>query len=152
MSLNQKCAWIQLGIFGGLLIGWLVLFVSGGTIFYWQSDSMKVTFYIISGAAFGLLLLMNTWTSLRRSRGEVASDERDRAIFRRVSLWATGISYTVVGTLLLVVAITYMNRGSDSVPVYFPLFIILVGGVTLLLTQAVTALILYNRQVDDAQG
>lgn len=149
MSLNQKCAWGQLAIFGLLIIGWVVLFVVNGTIFYWQENSMMMAFYSISGAGFVLLVLMNIWATLRRKRTEVSSDERDRAVFRRASLWATGISYTTVGVLLLAVAITYMNRGSDTVPVYFPLFIVLVGGVTLLLTQSIAALFLYSRKVGD---
>jgi hypothetical protein len=147
MSISQKCAWGQLAIFGGLLIGWLVLFISRGTIFYWQDDSMMITFYILSGSAFIALVSMNLWVSIRRSRTEVTSDERDKSIFRRASLWATAVSYTTVGALLLGVAITYMNQGKDAIPVYFPLFIILIGGVTLLLTQAITALILYSRKV-----
>ena len=73
----------------------------------------------------------------------------DRAIFRRASLWATGMSYTTVVALLLAVSITYMNQGSDAVSVYFPLFIVLAGGVTLLLTQSITALFLYSRKVGD---
>ncbi|UCB42664.1 MAG: hypothetical protein JSV77_09450 [Dehalococcoidales bacterium] len=149
MSLNQKCAWGQLAIFGLMVIGWLVLFVMNGTIFYWQDNSMMMTFYSISGAGFVLLVLMNMWATLRRKHTEVSSDERDRAVFRRASLWATGISYTTVGVLLLTVTITYMNRGSDTVPVYFPLFIVLVGGVTLLLTQSIAALFLYSRKVGD---
>ena len=71
MSLNQKCAWGQLMIFGALVVGWLVLFLAKGTIFYWQDDSMKTTFYILSGAAFVLLVLMNTWATLRGRRAEV---------------------------------------------------------------------------------
>ncbi len=152
MSLSQKCAWGQLVIFGVMLIGWVVLFAARGTIFYWQDDSMMMTFYAISGTPFVLLVLMNLWASLRRGRAEVASDERDRAIFRKASLWATGVSYTVAGALLLVVAITYMNRGNESIPVYFPLFIVLTGGVTLLLAQSIVALILYGRKVDDGQS
>jgi hypothetical protein len=148
MSISQKLAWGQLVIFGGLLVGWLVLFISNGTIFYWQDDSMKNVFYFLSGAAFVLLVIMNLWVSIRRRRREATVDERDRSIFRRASLWATGISYTTVAALLLVVAISYMNQEKDSIPVYFPLFIVLIGGVTLLLTQAITALILYKRKVN----
>jgi hypothetical protein len=148
MSISQKLAWGQLVIFGGLLVGWLVLFISNGTIFYWQDDSMMNIFYFLSGAAFVLLVIMNLWVSIRRRRKEAAIDERDRSIFRRASLWATGISYTTVAALLLVVAISYMNQEKDSIPVYFPLFIVLIGGVTLLLTQAITALILYKRKVN----
>jgi hypothetical protein len=152
MSISQKCAWGQLAIFGGLLIGWLVLFISRGTIFYWQDDSMMITFYILSGAAFALLVIMNLWVSIRRSRRGVAVDERDRAIYRRALLWATAISYTTVGALLLAVAIIYMNQGKDAIPVYFPLFIVLIGGVTLLLTQAITDLLLYRRKVSHGES
>ena len=152
MSLMQKSTWGQLVIFGGMLIGWLVLFISNGTIFYWQDESMMMTFYVISGAAFGLLVLMNLVATLAGRRTGVYSDERDRAVFRRASLWATAVSYTVVAALLLATSITYMNRDSDSIPVYFPLFIVLAGGVVLLLIQAVVALLLYGRKVDNGQG
>ncbi|UCE98014.1 MAG: hypothetical protein JSV74_01415 [Dehalococcoidia bacterium] len=148
MSMSQKFAWIQLLIFTAVIIGWSVIFISNGTIFYWQNDSMMITFYIISAIGFGLLVLMNLVASIRGSRGAMRSDERDKSIWRRASLWATGVSYTIVGTLLLVVAIIYMNQGSDVIPVYFPLFIVLIGGVALLLTQAITALILYGRKVN----
>ena len=152
MSISQKCAWGQFAIFRGLLIGWLVLFISRGTIFYWQDDSMMITFYILSATAFALLVIMNLWASIRRSRTEIASDERDKSIFRKASLWATGVSYTVVAALLLAVAIIYMNQGRDAIPVYFPLFIVLIGGVTLLLTQAITALLLYRRKVSHGES
>ena len=147
MSLSQKCVWGQLVIFGGLVIGWLVLFISRGTIFYWQNESMMMIFYALSGSAFGLLVIMNLWASFGRNRKQITSDERDKSIFRKASLWATGISYTVVALLLLAVAITYMNLEKETISVYFPLFIVLIGGVTLLLTQAVAALILYNKKV-----
>jgi hypothetical protein len=152
MSISQKTAWAQLVIFGALVIGWLVLFLTNGTIFYWQDNSMKMTFYWLSAAAFAALVAMNAVASLLRNRKKAIADERDKAILRKASLWATGASYTVVVALLLVLAITYMNSGSDTIPVNFPLFIVLIGGVTLLLTQAITALIMYGRKVNYAQS
>ncbi len=147
MSMNQKCAWTQLLIFVSVVIGWSVVFISNGTIFYWQDDSIMMTFYIISAFGFGLLVLMNIVVGIFGGRGRLTSDERDKSIWRRASLWATGVSYTIVGILLLLVSITYMNQGSNVISVYFPLFIVIIGGVTLLLAQAITALILYNRRV-----
>ena len=148
MTISQKTAWVQLGIFGALVVGWAVLFIVNGTVFYWQDDSLKMTFYWLAAAAFAALVIMNIAASILKSRyGEIA-DERDKAIFRRASLWATGTSYTVVVALLLVLAITYMNKGSEAISVYFPLFIVLIGGATLLLTQAVAALIMYGRKVE----
>jgi hypothetical protein len=152
MSLGQKCVWGQLIIFSGLVIGWLVLFISRGTIFYWQNESMMMIFYILSGSAFVLLVMMNLWASFGRNRKEITSDERDKSIFRKASLWATGISYTVVASLLLAVAITYMNLEKETIPVYFPLFIVLVGGVILLLTQAIVAIILYSQKVHHGES
>lgn len=152
MSTSQKTAWAQLGIFGALVVGWIILFIVNSTIFYWQDDVMKMVFYWLAAAAFAALVVMNIAATIFKSRTKAVTDERDRSIFRKASLWATGTSYTVVVALLLVLAITYMDSGSDSVPVYFPLFIVLVGGVTLLLTQAITALLLYGRKVDYAES
>ena len=148
MSISQKTAWIQLVIFGALVIGWLVLFIVNGTIFYWQDNTMKMTFYWLVTAAFAALVVMNVVMSILKSRLKAVTDERDKAIFRKASLFATGTSYSVVVALLLALAITYMNGGSDNIPVYFPLFIAIIGGVTLLLTQAIAALIMYGRKVN----
>jgi len=148
MSMSQKTAWIQLTIFAALVISWVILFAVNGTLFYWQDDSFRMTFYWLCAAAFAALVIMNIVTGIMQSRNKEIVDERDKSIFRRASLWATGVSYSVVAVLLLVLSITYMNDNSDTIPVYFPLFIVIVGGVTLLLTQAITALLLYGRKVN----
>ena len=148
MSISQKTAWIQLVIFTALAVSWVILFAINGTIFYWQDDSFKMTFYWLCAAAFAALVIMNVITGIIQSRHKEIVDERDRFIFRKASLWATGVSYSVVAALLLVLSIIYMNDKSDTIPVYFPLFIVIVGGVTLLLTQAITALLLYGRKIN----
>ena len=152
MSISQKTAWAQLGIFGALVIGLIVLFSISGTIFYWQDETMKMTFYWLCAAAFIALVVMNIVAGILKSRFNAVTDERDKSIFRKASLWATGVSYSVVAALLLVLAITYMDNNSETIPVYFPLFIVIVGGVTLLLTQAITALLLYGRNVNHADS
>lgn len=152
MTISQKTAWTQLGIFGALVTGWVVLFAIKGTIFYWQDETMMMTFYWLCAAAFIALVLMNTTAVILKSRLKAVTDERDKSIFRKASLWATGVSYSVVATLLLVLAIIYMDGGSETIPVYFPLFIVIVGGVTLLLTQAIAALLLYGRKVSHADS
>ena len=148
MSMSQKTAWIQLVIFTALAVSWVILFAVNGTIFYWQDNSFKMTFYWLCAAAFAALVIMNVITGIIQSRRKEIVDERDRFIFRKASLWATGVSYSVVAALLLVLSIIYMNDNSDTIPVYFPLFIVIVGGVTLLLTQAITAILLYGRKVN----
>lgn len=148
MSMSQKTAWTQLVIFSALVLSWVILFAINGTIFYWQDDTFKMTFYWLCAAAFAALVIMNIAAGIVQSRNKEIVDERDKLIFRKASLWATGVSYSVVAALLLVLSITYMNENSDTLPVYFPLFIVIVGGVTLLLTQAITAILLYGRRVD----
>jgi hypothetical protein len=148
MTISQKTAWAQLAIFGVVVIGWVVLFSINGTIFYWQDNAMKMTFYWLCAAAFAALVIMNIVAGILKSRLKAVTDERDRSIFRKASLWATGVSYSVVAALLLVLAIVYMDGGSETIPVYFPLFIVIVGGVTLILTQAITAILLYGRKVN----
>jgi len=152
MTISQKTAWAQLAIFGALVIGWVVLFTINGTIFYWQDETMKMTFYWLCAAAFTALVIMNIVASILKSRLKAVTDERDKGILRKASLWATGVSYSFVAALLLALAITYMDSGSETVPVYFPLFIVIVGGVTLILTQAITALLLYGRKVNHAES
>ncbi|HEY96990.1 MAG TPA: hypothetical protein G4O16_02270 [Dehalococcoidia bacterium] len=152
MTISQKTAWIQLVIFGALVIGWVVLFSIKGTIFYWQDETMKMTFYWLCAAAFIALVVMHIIAGILKGRLKAVTDERDKSIFRKASLWATGVSYSVVAALLLVLAIIYMDSGSETVPVYFPLFIVIVGGVTLLLTQSITALLLYGRKVSHADS
>lgn len=147
MTISQKTAWAQLAIFGALVIGCLVLFLVNGTFFYWQDEGMKMTFYWLCVAAFSALVVMNIFATIIKSRSGAVTDERDRAIFRKASLWATGVSYSIVALLLLILAIIYMNGGREAVPVYFPLFIVIIGGVVLLLTQAIAALLLYGRKV-----
>jgi len=152
MTISQKTAWAQLAIFGALIIGWAVLFTLNGTIFYWQDEPMKMTFYWLCAAAFGALVIMNIVAGILKGRLKAVTDERDKAIFRKASLWATGVSYSFVAALLLALAITYMDSGSETVPVYFPLFIVIGGGVTLILTQAITALLLYGRKVKHGES
>jgi hypothetical protein len=152
MSMNQRCAWIQFLIFTIVVVGWITLFILNGTIFYWQNESMMMAFYILSAIGFASLVLLNLTASLLGRRGKMMSDERDKSIWRKASLWATGTSYTVVVTLLLLLSIIYMNQGSEAISVYFPLFIVIIGGVALLLTQAITAILLYNRKVNYSES
>ena len=152
MTISQKTACLQLVIFGLLVISWVVLFSINGTIFYWQDETMKMTFYWLCATAFIALVVMNIVAVIFKNRLKAVTDERDKSIFRKASLWATGVSYSVVAVLLLVLAIVYMNNNNETLPIYFPLFIVIIGGVTLLLTQAITALLLYGRKVNHADS
>jgi hypothetical protein len=150
MSISQKTAWIQLIIFAVLIVAWAALFAIKGTIYYWEDEGMKNIFYYLSAGAFAVLVGMNTTVTLATRGRTNLSDERDRTIFRKASLWATGVSYTVVAGLMLATAIAFMSRGLASIPVYFPLFIVVVGGALLLLVQGLVAVILYERKVHHA--
>ena len=147
MPIQQKCAYIQLLIFLTVIASWLVLFISNNTIFFWQNDLVKMSYYLITAIGFGLLFFLNLIVSIFIKHGKPFSDERDKIIWKRATMWALGISYTVIVIILLVLSIIYMNLGSNDVSVYFPLFIVLTGGVVLLFSQAVAALIMYNRKV-----
>jgi hypothetical protein len=152
MTISQKTAWAQLGIFGALVISWAILFIVNGTIFYWQDNTMQMTFYWLCAAGYAPLIIINVTTGILKSRRKEIADERDKGILRKASLWATGVSYSVVVALLLALAITYLNGDSETIPVHFPIFIVLAGGVTLTLTQAIAALLLYGRKVNHAES
>jgi hypothetical protein len=152
MSITQKTAWAQLGIFAALVIGWLVLFITNRTIFYWQDTTMKMTFYWMNAAALAFLVIMQLVAIILKRHFKAIVDERDNAIFRRATLWAIGVSYTIVIVLLVVLATVCMEKDNVSISVYFPLFIVLIGWATLSLTQAAAALIIYGRKVNHAEG
>jgi hypothetical protein len=152
MSISQKVACAQVGIFGALVIGWVTLFIINGTILYWQDETMKMIFYWLNLAAFVILVGMYVAAGMMKSYTKTAVDERDKAIYRKALLWATSISYSVVIALLVVLTAVYMNNDSEAISVYFPQFLILTGGVTLVLTQAIASLILYGRGVNHAES
>jgi hypothetical protein len=148
MSISQKTAWAQFAIFAALVIGWGTLFLWNGTVFFWQDNTMKMTFYWLNAAALAAFVIMQLVATILKKRSKAIVDERDNAIFRRALLWAMGASYSVVIVLLVALAATYMDKGSDNVPVYFPQFIVLIGWVALSLTQAAAALRMYHRKVN----
>ena len=147
MSISHKTAWIQLIIFSLLFIAWGILFAVNGTIFFWQNDPVKDIFYYSCAGAFAILFGLTLTVSIATHGRNALNDERDRLIFRTASFWATSISLVIVMIMLLSVSITYMNRDSAAVPVYFPLFIVLVGAALLMLTQAIASVIMYGRML-----
>lgn len=147
MSISQKTAWIQLIIFSLLFIGWGILFAVNGTIFFWRDDSVKDIFYYTCAGAFAVLFGLNLTVGLATAGRNALNDERDRLIFRTASFWAVVISLVMVLVALLAVSITYMNRDSAAISVYFPLFIVLVGASLLMLVQAIASVVLYGRKL-----
>jgi hypothetical protein len=148
MTISQKTAWVQSIIFAALIIGWGVLFLRNGTIFYWQDEAMKMTFLWMNAAALAIFVIMQVFTAISKGRAKAAVDERDRAVFRRATLWAVGISYSVVIALLVIVAAVYMEKGNTDISVYLPLFIVFTGWLALSLAQPIAALIMYGRKVN----
>lgn len=147
MSISQKTAWIQLVIFGLMFLGWIILFAVNGTIFFWEDAGMKDIFYYTCAGAFAILFGLNLTVSLA-TRGRTAlNDERDKTIFRMASIWAAGLTLTLILVALLVLSIVYMDLDSPTIPVYFPLFIVLAGGAFLMFSQAVASVICYGRTV-----
>ena len=148
MTISQKTAWTQTAVFAVLVVGWAVLFLWNGTVFYWQDDTMKMTFYWMNAAALTLFFILQVISAILKRNSKAGVDERDTAIFRRATLWATGMSYSVVIALLIVLAAVYMEKENASLSIYFPPFIVITGWVTLSLTQPIAALIMYGRKVN----
>ena len=147
MSINQKRFWAQLGIFVALVVGWIALSFNNGTVLYWQNSNMTMTFYWLLAAAFAMLVIMNVTLGIIQKMRKEIMDERDKIINRKASLWATGVSYALVIILLLVIYITNTAGENELISTNFSISIVIVGGVTLLITQAATALIMYGRQI-----
>ena len=100
-----------------------------------------MTFYSLDAAGFGAFVGMQVSSGIYKSYSKTATDERDAVVSRKSWLWAAGTSFSVVIALLVVLTATYMKDGSETISVYFPQFVILTGGVILVLTQAIAAVV-----------
>lgn len=145
MSTNQRRAWGNIIVWGLYLIVSAIVLALNGTIFFWQDDSLRNTFYAITGAAaVGWFLMMSVvWG--RRSKSAIDIDERDNEIMSRVNAAAGPIAMTAVALTTLVVMIIYLKDRDSVISPYFLMYITLINVVVYWLAQGIITLVAYRR-------
>ena len=110
------------------------------TIFFWQDDSLKNIFYIITGTGIAVWFVMMTFISLRKPENRVANDERDNEIMNRVNASAGPIAMTAVAIISLVLMIFYLDDKYSMMSPYFLVYITMINVVVYWLAQAIITL------------
>jgi hypothetical protein len=145
MSVNQKRAWGNVIVWGSFLVASAIVLGVNGTIFFWQEDTLRNTFYAITGAAFVAWFVMMLVVWLTASRSKITTDERDNEIMSRVNAAAGPIAMTAVAASALALMITYLKDKSSLMSPYFLIYIIIINVVVYWLAQAINTLIAYRR-------
>jgi hypothetical protein len=101
MTVNQKRAWGNIIVWGSFLVASAIVLSVNGTIFFWQEDALRNTFYAITGAAFVAWFIMMLVVWLTASRSKITADERDNEIMSRVNAAAGPIAMTAVAASAL---------------------------------------------------
>jgi len=145
MSPNQKRAWGNIIVWGSYLAASAIVLAINGTIFFWQDDFLKNTFYVITGTAVvgWFVMMLVVWA--RRPKKGTAIDERDNEIMSRVNAVAGPIAMTAVALTALVLMIIYLEDKNSVISPYFLIYITLVNIVVYWLAQGIITLVAYRR-------
>jgi hypothetical protein len=145
MSVNQKRAWGNVIVWGSFLVASAIVLSVNGTIFFWQEDALRNTFYAITGAAFVAWFIMMLVVWLTASRSKITADERDNEIMSWVNAAAGSIAMTAVAASALALMIIYLKDKNSLMSPYFLIYIIIINVVVYWLAQAINTLIAYRR-------
>lgn len=145
MTVNQKRAWGNVIVWGSFLIASAIVLGTNGTIFFWQEDGLRNTFYAITGAAFVAWFIMMLVVRLKTPRSGATTDERDNKIFSRANSLAGPIAMTTVAVSALVLCLIYLENKNSVMSPYFLMYVTLINIVVYWLAQAINVLIGYRR-------
>lgn len=145
MSPNQKRAWGNIVIWGTFLVASVAVLSINGTVFFWQDDTLRNTFYVITGAAIVAWFIMMLLVCLRTPGNTTAADERDSMIMSHVNAAAGPIAMTAVAVTALALMIIYLEDKASVISPYFLIYIALANIVVYWLAQGIITLIAYRR-------
>ena len=147
MTLFQKRAWLELGLFLAASVALVIALVTSGLAGYEQNEGMRQLVAIVF-AAVAVVYALGIWLFRRQlGRTGIVADERDRRIVIRAR--ATQLGAVILALAAWTIALTeyYWDAGSVPVGVLYPIFlsVILVMG----LAGAVAVLVGYHRATPD---
>ena len=145
MSPNQKRAWGNIIVWGAFLVAAAIVLSINGTVFFWQLDSLRNTFYTITGVAIAAWFIMMLVVWLGTPKTAASGDERDIQIMNRVNAAAGPVAMTAVAVTALVLMIIYLEDKASVISPYFLIYIALVNIIVYWLAQGIITLIAYKR-------
>ena len=102
---------------------------------------------LLAGMLFFVGILAQYLIREKTSPGQVARDERDKAIFKAASLWA-GMAFFVT---TIVTCMVFVFVGQASVIAYALFFILVAGQIVFWAVRSVVTLVLYGREPKNVQ-
>ena len=145
MSPSQKMAWGNVIVWGTYLVVLAIVLAANGTIQFWQEDSLKNTFFTITGVAIVAFIIMMLFLWIRASRARVTIDERDHKIMNRANALAGPIVMTALAVTSLVLGPVYVEGKNSVMSSYFLMYVTLINVVVYWLAQAIHTLVTYRR-------
>jgi hypothetical protein len=145
MSPNQKMAWGNIIVWGNYLVVLAIVLAANGTILFWQEDSLKNTFFTITGVAIAAFIIMMSLVWIGASRARVTIDERDHRIMNRANALAGPIAMTALAVTSLVLGLVYVEDKNSVMSPYFLMYVTLINVVVYWLAQAIYTLVAYRR-------
>ena len=149
MAPQQKCTWIQLGIFAVLFPVWLSLAVSdqGADGGGWALSYDRTACMWIAPIGTALVVVVGLAFRRRRDPGEVIADERDKMIRRRSLVVAAAASQVTLVLGCLAVLVVYKRiRVEDVIPLDLLVAVVVGAGAIWFLVFCITTLVVYARE------
>ena len=145
MSPNQKMAWGNVIVWGTYLVVLAIVLAINGTVLFWQVDSLKNAFFIITGVAVAAFIIMMLFVWIRASRVKVTIDERDNKIMNRANALAGPIAMTALAVTSLVLGLVYIEDKNSVMSPYFLIYVTMINVVVYWLAQAIHTLAAYRQ-------
>ena len=145
MSPSQKMAWGNLVVWGSYLVIVATVLAINRTIFYWLDDTLRNTFFTITGAAIAAFVIMMLVVWIGKSRAGVTIDERDDKIMNRANALAGAVAMTAVAVTSLVLGLSYIEDKNSLMSPYFLMYVTMSNVIVYWLAQAIITLIAYKR-------
>jgi len=142
---SQKMAWGNVIVWGTYLIVLAIVLAANGTVLFWQENSLKNAFFIITGVAFAAFIIMMLFVWTGASRAKVTIDERDHKIMNRANALAGPIAMTALAATSLVLGLVYVESENSVMSPYFLMYVTLINIVVYWLAQAIYTLVAYRR-------
>ena len=149
MAPQQKCTWIQLGIFAVLLPAWLILALSdqGADGAGWAFNYDRTACMWIAQIGAVLELVVAVAFRRRRDPEEVITDERDKMIRRRSLVVAAAASQVTLVVGCLAVLVIYRRvRVEEVIPLDLLVAVVVGAGAVWFLVFCVATLVTYARE------
>lgn len=150
MTINEKNAWINIGIATLWLTALIIVFTSGGTLLFWDIDWMRLAFLLINSimalSAAAMRVLVENRVNAGMDSTQILVDEREIKI--KKSAESKARLFSLIAVVFSVLVLFFYGEGvGGMIPAYFLFFPLIIYVFTYLYSLGVGILILSKRDI-----